>query len=160
MGTIYWSEFSWEAFATLATGLAAVIGAYLLGARQLQMMDLERRAALFERRYSVLAGVHTFASYLMTSGSLPAPEDDAGLRIAMANAQFLFSDETVAKLRAFEGELDGLVGAIRSERASVTPERGGPASEEVEAVRLRRAALGDWSARAVDILKAEMRLAH
>lgn len=41
--TIYWSAFSWEAFATLLTGLAAVIAAWSIGHRQLKIQEQNQR---------------------------------------------------------------------------------------------------------------------
>lgn len=34
---IYWAEFTWDAFSTLFTGLAAVAAAYYLGKKQIQI---------------------------------------------------------------------------------------------------------------------------
>lgn len=41
--TIVWSSFSWEAFATLLTGLAAVIAAWSIGRRQLKIQEQAQR---------------------------------------------------------------------------------------------------------------------
>ena len=60
MCPIYWSAFSWEAFATLATGLAAVGGAVwilmrqqLSLDRQVELQELKLRSDLFDRRFVV-----------------------------------------------------------------------------------------------------------
>jgi len=52
-GVIDWTAFTWEAFATLATGLAAVIAAFVVGLRQAaisqrQALILDRQVALAE----------------------------------------------------------------------------------------------------------------
>ena len=64
---IAWSDFSWEAFATLATGLAAVIAAWNLGRKQIEIqkaqVDLQRltlRSELFDRRYKLYEATRIF----------------------------------------------------------------------------------------------------
>lgn len=57
--SIYWSQFSWEAFATLVAGLAAVVAAYYVGKnqikiqkRQLRLIENDQKIQLLEKRIS------------------------------------------------------------------------------------------------------------
>ena len=51
MCSVLWSAFTWEAFATLFTGLAAVVGAVYIGHRQLRISELTVRTELFDKRF-------------------------------------------------------------------------------------------------------------
>jgi nucleoside permease NupC len=50
---IYWSSFIWEVFATLATGLAAVAAALVIGLRQMGIA--KDQVAIADRQSRILA---------------------------------------------------------------------------------------------------------
>jgi hypothetical protein len=76
MATIDWSGFSWEAFSTLVTGLAAVAAATFVGRRQtgiaakqttildrqVALEELKLRSELFDRRFAIYEATHAFIS--------------------------------------------------------------------------------------------------
>jgi hypothetical protein len=109
---IVWSAFSWEAFATLATGLAAVIAASIIGWRQTgiqtrQTEILEQQALaqslalkveLFDRRYSVYDMVKEHLGSMLNDGRIPNDETTRNFHIAMGEAKLLFSDEVSSGL--------------------------------------------------------------
>jgi hypothetical protein len=99
---IYWSEFTWEAFATLATGLAAVIAAWNLGRKQtkiqqaqVEIQNLTLRSELFDRRYKLCEATRTFLLKIFVLGgegqlSLTADWTQNFLH-ALQEARILFS---------------------------------------------------------------------
>lgn len=107
------TEFSWEALATLVTGLAAVIAAMLVGlrqagiadrqsrilARQVGLDELALRAELFEQRFAVYEGVRKFLAAIMAYADKPEPEIERGYLVAMDQARFLFRPEVHEQLR-------------------------------------------------------------
>lgn len=96
---IYWTAFSWEAFATLVTGLAAVFAAYRVGQRQtaiqknqVSLKEQGNKIALLERRLKVYEAVHTFIIEAIGSlGSIPA-EKERDFKAAKLHAQFILSE--------------------------------------------------------------------
>ncbi len=97
---IEWAALSWEAFATLATGLAAVLAAGIIGFRQSQIQDRqvalqeqELKVSLLEERLGVYDAVHNFLSYTLTRGRPADGNFERDFRLAMVKARFLFSDE-------------------------------------------------------------------
>jgi hypothetical protein len=94
---VYWSEFSWEAFATLATGLAAVVAAYLIGRRQVQIQQAQTylqerslRFQLLDRRYSVFDRAEALLLEIVRTGHGPSRECERSFLIAKGEARFLF----------------------------------------------------------------------
>lgn len=98
--TIAWCSFSWEAFATLITGVAAVGAAIYIGRRQTEIQKKQAdiqlqaiRANLFERRLENYETVRDLINSLLRN----ADEIDTGLQqqffIAQREAQFLFSQK-------------------------------------------------------------------
>ena len=72
-GFVDWCSFTWEAFATLATGLAAVCAAWWIGRKQTKIqiaqVDVQRmtlRAELFDRRYEVYEFTRIFLNKINT----------------------------------------------------------------------------------------------
>lgn len=95
-----WSSFSWEAFATLATGLAAVIAAVVVAKRQLRIIDrqallqeLELRNALFDRRAQAYNSIRRYIGHIVYSGSAKRPDFDIYVPFheAVESIRFLFS---------------------------------------------------------------------
>lgn len=117
-----WLPFTWEAFATLVTGLAAVTGAVILGrrqtkiserqieilAQQTRLSELTLRSDLFDRRMEVYEGVRGYLSHIVTYAAPPDKELEQKFLAAASAARFLFSagvdqriDELWKKANAF-----------------------------------------------------------
>lgn len=108
---IDWSAFSWEAFATLVTGVAAVVGATIVGLRQVgiqkrqadiqekqvEIARLEVAASLFDRRMEVYSSVAMVAGSIM-SGTDPTVAMRIDMLKAMDRSYFLFKEEAVKKI--------------------------------------------------------------
>jgi hypothetical protein len=103
-GAIAWYDFSWEAFATLFTGLAAVLAAFAVGwrqgsiqkiqaeiqKRQTELQEFELRSDLFDRRYRVFEKVERFLAEILQNADDPKPETQREYCIAIGEARFLF----------------------------------------------------------------------
>ena len=101
-GLIDWCAFTWEAFATLVTGLLAVGGASLIGfgqmkiqEKQVDLQDLALRSDLFERRYSVYERVREFVVEICQTADSPEWETQQNFFVAKGEAKFLFDDKVV-----------------------------------------------------------------
>jgi hypothetical protein len=106
MPLIAWTDFSWEAFATLTTGAMAVAGAVWVGLRQTTISDrqtkilhsqakvaeLTLRHELFERRLKVYQMVEGFLAFIMRTATFPE-EQMFDLPRAMAQSKFVFRPE-------------------------------------------------------------------
>ncbi len=97
---IEWTAFSWEAFATLVTGLAAVGAAWRVGSRQMAILEQqnslkeqELRISLLQQRLEVYDAVKAFLDAVCSSSKLPAPDVVLEFKKARTNARFLFSEE-------------------------------------------------------------------
>jgi len=116
---IDWPSFTWEAFATLSTGFAAVTGAFVLGRRQLdisrqqtasaarqneilerqlRLAELAYRHALFDRRMEVYVGIRDYLVDIMREAKPPTGETALRFHNAMSAARFVFSAEVNEKL--------------------------------------------------------------
>lgn len=76
--SIYWDAMTWEAFATLAAGLAAVIGATLVGLRQMAiskrqvaLQQLELRRLLYDLRRPIYDATRRWLSFILQTGHIP-----------------------------------------------------------------------------------------
>ena len=108
---IDWHAFTWEAFATLVTGLAAVIGAVWIGLRQVaitrrqtkiadrqtsilayqaEIADLAVRSDLFERRFEVYDRIDRFLTEASTGKFVREVLFDASLLSAQRTAKLIF----------------------------------------------------------------------
>lgn len=108
---IAWCSFSWEAFATLATGVLAVGGAVFVGLRQLKiaekqvdiadrqteimsqqgkLADLEFRRGLFDRRMAVYDATLSYLNSLLLR--MNDKEINREFASALGRSQFLFQD--------------------------------------------------------------------
>ena len=122
---IDWASFTWEAFATLVTGLAAVVAAAIIGWRQssimAQQVDIQKQALrsdLFDRR---------MAHFMLVQGIIRKVRDNPNtfdiqtihqFRDAIDEAKFLFPrnvSETLEQIYKRMGDLNAIVAEIRSE---------------------------------------------
>lgn len=97
---------SWEAWATLAAGSAAVIGAYRIGLRQIataerqteianRQVDQQRlqiRADLYDRRVAVYSAIREYAFRASTGNQVPADVQRSFFE-ALNGSRFLFGAE-------------------------------------------------------------------
>lgn len=114
MSGIAWTEFSWEAFATILTGALAVGGATLVGWRQLgitsrqnDILDSQAKLSLlsyrhdvFERRYGVYADVRDFLYSIVTNGAYPERDLEIRFFQAIGLSRFYFRDGVRDQLEA------------------------------------------------------------
>jgi hypothetical protein len=113
MAAIDWSRFTWEAFATLVTGGAAVGAAWWVGRRQVGIADrqtriLDRQAGfeemklrteLFERRHAVYEATRQFLAAIMTTADEPKQPVQHDFLVAMDQARFLYRAEVYDQLQ-------------------------------------------------------------
>jgi hypothetical protein len=104
-GFIEWCAFSWEAFAQLVTGLAAVFAAFIIGRKQIaiqsaqtQLQSLSAKTALFDKRYAVFESTQKFLHEVGFAGQKPTPETQYQFMKARQESVFLFSPNTAAGL--------------------------------------------------------------
>jgi hypothetical protein len=110
---IYWDQFTWEAFATLAAGASAVAGAVTVGLRQVgiaerQIAILERQVALdelkvrgelFDRRWLVYCATRDFVLEVTRLAARPSSDVQNQFAAALQDAPFLFGEEAISKLQ-------------------------------------------------------------
>lgn len=110
---IDWSAFTWEAFATLATGFLAVGAAIYVGRRQtgiaerqtriqaeqVALADLTLRAGLFDRRLAVYRTTFDFVGHVVTHAERPTRELERSFLDARSQASFLFFDPVRQELK-------------------------------------------------------------
>lgn len=154
---INWCGFTWEAFATLTAGCAAVGGATWVGLRQLRVtaqqasiadrqasimsrqadilehqVQVDRaklRADLFERRLAVYKASKTYVRDAMTlrADFDPNPEVWTELTVQLEQAEFLFAGEVRSRLQTIADEADILL----NERETLRDLRRGPSTAEM-----------------------------
>jgi hypothetical protein len=109
------SSFTWEAFATLFTGLAAVIAAYAVARRQtkiierqLVLQELSFRSDAFDRRASVYNAIRHYISEILHSGTFSRPGFHHYERYieAVETVGFLFSQRLSLEIRALDEFVD------------------------------------------------------
>jgi hypothetical protein len=133
-GHIYWSAFDWQAFATLATGLAAVAGAVWIGLKQteisantrnlqqenatadLKFREQNFRLDLFERRADILSKFRPIYFSWQRSWTLNHDEWVQLYRISL-DAKLLYPDtisdpldEAVTEIQRQNQNIDRLAG--------------------------------------------------
>ncbi|MDB5452436.1 MAG: hypothetical protein JWO33_1014 [Caulobacteraceae bacterium] len=110
---------SWEAAATLATGIMAVVGAVIVGLRQLKvaerqakimqrqteiahrqtlLADLEVRAQLFDRRMRIYKATEAFIADILRDLKEPTADVKWQFLAVKAEAPLLFRPDVVARL--------------------------------------------------------------
>ncbi|MFO0437668.1 MAG: hypothetical protein ACK5YD_03995 [Phenylobacterium sp.] len=108
---IDWIAFTWEAFATLATGAGAVAAAVVIGLRQsaiagrqaaiadrqsrilekqVHLEELKLRSELFERRFAVYQATRSFCSVIMAHADEPEQKVQQEFLTALDQSKFLF----------------------------------------------------------------------
>jgi hypothetical protein len=112
---IHWESFTWEAFATLVTGLAAVIAATVVARRQSRIIErqvilqeLAFRSDVFDRRVEVYNAIHRYVGEIVFSGNHEPPHLDmfAEYFDAIETSRFLFSNRLHLELKALRAFVD------------------------------------------------------
>lgn len=105
MPQVYWQQFTWEAFATLTTGILAVAAAYRVGRkqadiqlRQAKIQESALRSDLFERRYKVFEKAEQFIREIIQHADDPTAQTQQEFLVAMGEARFLFSPKVRGEL--------------------------------------------------------------
>ena len=108
---IEWQSFSWEAFATLFTGLAAVAGAVTIGLKQTKIQQSQHlisettvRIALFERRSACIARMRHIHNTWMQNARLTR-EEWREFRELFHESELIFSKQLGVEI---DQSLDGL----------------------------------------------------
>jgi hypothetical protein len=108
---------SWEAFSTFAAGGLAVLGAWFIATKQLEiqraqleivdrqtrLLALETKAALFERRIEVYDATQAALNELVRTAKFPSATF-GNFVIAVGKAELLFPSEVYSRLRKLQGE--------------------------------------------------------
>jgi hypothetical protein len=109
---IVWTDFTWEAFATLVTGLSAVAAATFVGLRQVgiasrqsqildrqvALADLGLREKLFERRFAIYEATKIYLLHIVQHADEPNADTKRAFQVALNEAEFLFSADVHARL--------------------------------------------------------------
>ena len=108
---IYWDQFTWEAFATLLTGLAVVLGATVVGlrqtrilSRQIRLSETNLRIELLDRRANCISKMREIVSEWTRDARL-SPESWSKFQAAFFDAELLFSKQLVAEMDQALGSL-------------------------------------------------------
>jgi len=97
---IYWQAFSWEAFASILTGIAAVSGAVYIGHRQMKIKEQELRLSLLEERRNLIKKFRTLASAWLQKAKL-TDEEVEELKRLLFDIRLYFDNETYDKAYMF-----------------------------------------------------------
>jgi hypothetical protein len=117
---INWHEFDWQSFSTLATGLAAVIGAVVVGLRQAKITErqaniqerqvaleaMNLKAELFERRLSIYNAALDFLGLIINldENSPRLIVENKGFFSKVRESHFLFRPEVAQSLERIIGD--------------------------------------------------------
>lgn len=106
MCSVAWCSFSWEAFATLVTGILAVGAAVWIGQKQIKITNrqvalerLKMRSDLFDRRVEIYGAVRDWFQNFIANGGAENPEMQRRFREAIYMSEFLFRSEVTIRLR-------------------------------------------------------------
>lgn len=108
---IYWSDFSWEAFAAIFTGSIAVMGAVWVGLKQTKILaqqsfltETNLRIQLLERRSACIEQMREVVSEWQRDARL-SPESMVKFQRAFQDGELLFS-------RAIAAEMEEALGGL------------------------------------------------
>lgn len=133
MCSVIWCGLSWEAFATLFTGVLAVLAAVVVGRqqigisakqtdildRQVRLQEMSLREALFERRMAVFNVVQLFLADVLRDGVIRRSLESRFLE-ALGQIPLLFRPQVQEGVMAAYGtakELNALQDQIRAAEA-------------------------------------------
>tara|TARA_R110002051_G_scaffold75897_1_gene138388 strand:- start:12376 stop:12846 length:471 start_codon:yes stop_codon:yes gene_type:complete len=108
MCNVAWCSFSWEAFATLATGLLAVGAAVWIGLkqmsitrRQVALENIKLRSELYDRRMEIYGATREWFDAFLQAGHTPDGDRRQRFVDAVYTSEFLFRPEVSQRLRAW-----------------------------------------------------------
>ncbi|MFN4184517.1 MAG: hypothetical protein ACK4M6_06995 [Hyphomonas sp.] len=108
MCSVAWCSFSWEAFATIFTGVFAVVAASVVGIRQVgiqtKLVDLEKlkvEVELFDRRLRVYEAAVAWFKAFIADGLAPAGQVHSDFWEAIQKSKFLFRSEVSDRLAEY-----------------------------------------------------------
>lgn len=177
VGTIYWDQFTWQAFATLATGFAAVGGATFVGLRQhdliryqasvaerqaataesaAQVARLKLRADLFDKRMAVYAAMMAYLRAALSTNTEKIWDETPRLAEQLVYAQFLFSNDITERLKLAVNECDTLHDAKLERKEGRAAERD--VTDLSAQIRLHRKELRELIQNLAETLGSEMKL--
>lgn len=179
MCSIDWCSFTWQAFATLITGFAAVGGATFVGVRQhglakeqariadrqattattaAHVAKLKLRADLFEKRMEVYLAVQEYLRAALSTNQDKIWDATPNLNRQLIRAQFLFPSIITAEIELAITESDELYDArIEKNEARVA---GEDVTSKINALRPLRNKLRDRLKGLASTLGDEMKLYH
>lgn len=164
--TIYWDQFTWEAFATLVAGGAAVAGAVVVAnrqhglaerqteilARQAELSTLAIRADLFDRRMKVYETTREFLSKIVLHGTPPDDPAEIAFNGARRDARLLFS-------KTLFDDLTAIRSLVNSYTAAFNVMMGAPdVTANVDREAALRAEIVTWRERLAELFDREMGL--
>lgn len=142
---INWAAFTWDAFATLFTGILAVGAALFVGLRQVKISDrqsrileqqadidaLKYRSELFDRRLEVYDATARFLAAILQKAAEPEQEIIRSFLLARDSARFLFVDQVTVDLHKVWDDCCAFFAAKRASDANFakTGSYGDSASE-------------------------------
>lgn len=136
---IYWSQFSWEAFATLVVGLAAVVAAWWVGQnqikiqrRQLRLIENDLKIQLLEKRISCVNDMRELHFAYQQHAKLN-PEEMFRFHKLLEQAQLLYPANVSNKMRA---AVDAAFWAQRHLRRSFDIRQAGDSAKADEKLEL------------------------
>ncbi len=146
MGAIDWSGFTWEAFATLVTGLAAVGAALVVGLRQLGIADRQReilerqvgfdemklRADLFDRRFRVYEATLRLVVQVVQRADKADSEIERDFAVALDQSRLLFKPAVHAALKRIWDDYCNFC-AVKSIMKANYEQKGDYGKEQIEA---------------------------
>lgn len=103
---VAWCSFSWEAFATLVTGLLAVGAAVWIGLkqmaitrRQVSLEQLKLRSELYDRRMEIYSATKEWLGAFIQGQGFPNDQRRQKFIDAVYTSEFLFRPEVSQRLR-------------------------------------------------------------
>lgn len=137
---------AWDAWATLAAGSAAVVGAYRIGLRQIataerqteianRQVDQQRlqiRADLYDRRVAVYSAIREYA-YRASTGNVVPSDVQRSFFEALNGSRFLFG----AELQGWVQELHTVAVRLQVANERITRTHGAVTDEMLTAVEQR-----------------------
>lgn len=107
------ASFSWDALATLITGLAAVAAAAILGWRQTTILASQAAvqrydliAKLFDLRSAAYYEVRSHLSWVVAHAAMPTADQNAAFFQAVEKCRFLFPEDVYQHVRYIDRRLD------------------------------------------------------
>lgn len=173
-------SFTWEAFATLFAGIAAVVGAVYVGVRQVGISraqkdiagrqteilakqvgldELKLRAELFDKRFAVYEATRAMIGATLALAQEPEREIELAFRVAKDQATFLFQPSVSEGLQEIWKKLNSFF-ALNSVMSQSYRTQGHYGDGNSERERELLTWLADRQANLSELFGDELRLTH